>query len=411
MRYYVLTPLATQAPPLTAPPAQAARDLPATPVVPHDCVTLGSAPGEAPPSSKKPWTVLYYAAGDDVLGPSQVEVLKSLEQVGTTATVNVAAQLDLGREAGATRRLITQSDVTSSTLASPVLQDLGQVDMTRPKTLSDFIRWGITSFPAEHYMLVIGSLGGGWEGCVQDLGAHHLQSLPQLERGLRDAEYWTGQKMDVIGFDAADMGVAELAHEISSDARLMITSQLNMGTMTSDYASMVTPDLIRTLDGRLAAGQQVSPHDLAATVVEASKSQPDAIDELAATDLSQVPALDNALRELSQAVVASSMTDQALGQLRDSSQAMSYLGNQDLYDLCERIQASPQAEPALKAAAGHCQAVLSTMVIAEQHHGNHTGAHGLSIETLQGHERYQKLSFDLATGWMQAQQRFSPESR
>ena len=401
-----LSPRATSTAPTGAQPS---REATAAPAAPRDSVALGSATPDGQAPAKKPWTLLYYAAGDDLLGASQTEVLKSLEQVGSTPNLNIAAQLDLGPSGGATRRLITQGSAAAGTLASPVLEDLGQVDMTRPKTLSDFIRWGVQSFPAEHYMLVIGGLGGGWMGCIQDLGAHHFQNLPKLQQGLDAAQYWTHQKMDVIGFDAADMGVAELAHQISGDAGYKVTSQLDMGTMSSIYASMVTPELVRSLDDKLAAGHQITPQELASTVVEASKSQPDAIDELAATDLSKVPELDQALRELSTAVTASAMSDKELEQLRNASESMSYLGNQDLYDLCEQLKSAPKAEPALKAAAARCQEVLSAMVVAEQHHGHHTGAHGLSIETLQGYERYQKLSFDEATGWMQAQQRFSPE--
>ena len=64
--------------------------------------------------------------------------------------------------------------------------------MGDPTTLSTFITYGITNFPAEHYALIVSDHGAAWPGVGPDLSAgESVLDLPEiqqaLETGLADA--------------------------------------------------------------------------------------------------------------------------------------------------------------------------------------------------------------------------------
>ncbi len=73
--------------------------------------------------------------------------------------------LDLGDWVGAKVLHILPGDTAEE------LADLGPIDMGDPTTLSTFITYGITNFPAEHYALIISDHGAAWPGVGPDQGA------------------------------------------------------------------------------------------------------------------------------------------------------------------------------------------------------------------------------------------------
>ncbi|HSL27785.1 MAG TPA: hypothetical protein VK900_01195, partial [Anaerolineales bacterium] len=102
------------------------------------------------------WTVIVYSAADDeVLEESMWFDVNEMEVVGSTPQVNVVVQLD--RYAGAftgdgdwtdARRYLIQQDNDLSSITSPVVQSLGEVDTGDPQTLIDFVTWAIQNYPA-----------------------------------------------------------------------------------------------------------------------------------------------------------------------------------------------------------------------------------------------------------------------
>ena len=114
--------------------------------------------------AKAKWTVLNYCAADNNLYAYIYDDAASMEKIGSNNSVQLVTQLD-HRGAGANRFRVEQDRQSGpeadKRIDSPVLKSLGPVNMSDPKTLSDFITWGIKSFPAEHYMLVIADHGKG----------------------------------------------------------------------------------------------------------------------------------------------------------------------------------------------------------------------------------------------------------
>ncbi len=89
--------------------------------------------------------------------------------------------------------------------------------MTDPATLTDFIEWATTQYPAKHYAIILWSHGLGWKGSnkgmikdVTSAGDNYIMSLPNLAQAVQDS----GVKLDIIDFDACLMGMYEVAYEL-----------------------------------------------------------------------------------------------------------------------------------------------------------------------------------------------------
>lgn len=108
------------------------------------------------------------------------------------------------------------------------VEELGEVDMGDPQSLVDFIEWGVENYPAEHYMIVIGSHGGGWRGIGPDEGnnAESMLELPEIDAALAQARANLGiEKFDIVGFDACLMGVTDVAVMLEAHADYVLFSQ------------------------------------------------------------------------------------------------------------------------------------------------------------------------------------------
>jgi hypothetical protein len=107
------------------------------------------------------WTVMVYFAADNDLDEEAVANLKMMKKVGSTNEVNIVAQLD-SRGQGSTFRFLVQ-DERSSLDEDVVGEPLPEINTGDPRELTDFIKWGMKEYPAQHTMLVLWGHGRGWE--------------------------------------------------------------------------------------------------------------------------------------------------------------------------------------------------------------------------------------------------------
>ena len=384
--------------------AQAAQQAAAPSQEPSAAATAPSQEPALSPSAPKKWTVLVYAAADNNLYPFELQNMLDLEKVGSTADFNVVTQFD-GCE-GAARRLMEKCESPDGGIASPVVKSLGAVNMSSPKTLASFIQWGMKHYPAEHTMLIINDHGGGWEGCVQDRSHGGWMTLPDLHKGLDMAQAKTGKKLDVLGFDACLMGMAEVSHELKDNADFMVGSQETEGVAGWPYSNILTTDLLKHMDAALTSRLPLEPKDVAIAGVQRSSEHQQDLPTMSAFDLSHEPELTASIQSLAGAIKASKLSESKLNKIVLSTESYAMNGFRDLYDLCDNIQASKKAEPELKAAAKACQDAVGKFVVAEQHGKKHPHSHGVSVETQLGNSGYDELDFAKDTIWQDAMSKF-----
>lgn len=110
-----------------------------------------------------------------------------------------------------------------------LIEKIGEKNSAHPDTLSDFIRFGATSFPADEYVVIIASHGSNWSGVIEDRTSNAYMSLKNLRKALiRGSEYLPSKKIDLLIFDACRMSYLETLFMIGDQAHLILGSPFDV---------------------------------------------------------------------------------------------------------------------------------------------------------------------------------------
>ncbi|MGZ7133176.1 MAG: clostripain-related cysteine peptidase [Halobacteriota archaeon] len=240
------------------------------------------------------WTMLIYMAGDNNLESAGLDDLKEMRKVGSDENVTVLVQLDT-EENKTTRYRVLKGKLET-------LQEMPGVDCGDPAVLTDFLKWGIANYPADHYLVNIWNHGGGWENLPEDFDyermraaepekgaklmrvkksifrktAQNIGARPpdaraiaidggsqdyldnqELRKAFEDAMP-EGKKFDVFACDACLMNNFEIAYEMRKTADFMVGSE-----ETEPGAGWPYDAILR----RLTANPATSPEELAKLIV------------------------------------------------------------------------------------------------------------------------------------------------
>ena len=127
-----------------------------------------SPPPVPPPAAKAKWTVMVYMSGDNNLESYIVKDLElELAALGSTPNVQVTALADRGpgydksRGDWQTTKLYHPTQGMVADAASAVA-DWGERNMGSAQTLTEFVTWSKTNYPADRYALYFWGHGWGW---------------------------------------------------------------------------------------------------------------------------------------------------------------------------------------------------------------------------------------------------------
>lgn len=255
-------------------------------------------------SSRPAWTILYYAGTDNGRASFVWEDLNEMESAGLTDQVRVVAQVDWseGNPTGFvdTFRYLIAPDSDSDRLASEAVIALGETNMGDPATLANFLVWGMTTYPANRYALILSDFGGGWQGCCFDEitggdTANDRLSLSDIDQALA-ATYTEmgGVRFEVIGFGAGLMSQIDVLQAIQPYGAYAVASAGLMPGSSWDFQAVVAQLNANPLvDGRQFAGDLVTSY-----VNYQRQLAGDEYVGMAAVDLSRVPALSAAVDAL-----------------------------------------------------------------------------------------------------------------
>ncbi|NTU78821.1 MAG: hypothetical protein HGA45_05365 [Chloroflexales bacterium] len=259
------------------------------------------------------WTVLVYMASDNNLEAAALNDLREIAHVGSSAQLTIVAQVDriaapnlwddttAGDWAG-TRRFLVQPGIEPD--AAMAAQDLGELNTGDPATLADFITWGVRTYPARRYALVLWSHGAAWQGLASDetSGGDSL-SLPELGSALATARAQTGgTPLDLIGFDACLMAQLDVFQTIAPYARVAVASAELEPAQGWAWDAWL---------GALAANPGQDAAAIAGVIVDSYISSYQGSDDvtLVALDLAQVDQISAGLDRLAGALLAGQSAD------------------------------------------------------------------------------------------------------
>lgn len=181
---------------------------------------------------RKKWTLLLYIAADNDLSQEGLKDIDELCEAGSSDDLYVAVEIDTQGFHGSLRYEITEPD-WSGVGHRKVIERLPEQNSGDPRTLSNFLIWGLGRYPADAYMVVIWGHGNGFRNVRKDVLPDDLSGssldIPEIEKAFKDAYRILNKsndfRIDILGFDACLMGMLEIANEFSSISNYIVGSQ------------------------------------------------------------------------------------------------------------------------------------------------------------------------------------------
>lgn len=161
----------------------------------------------------KKWTTLYYLDAD--YDCNNFDPLHSifLDEINSTANVNVIVIQDREEESA----FLYYIDENHTPI---VLDELGEINMGDPATLSYFINYGKENYPANHYLLYVYDHGGGWKGACMDTTDGGLITMDGFQTALTQSG-----GVDIIVFFACLMASLETVYELRDCVDVVVGSE------------------------------------------------------------------------------------------------------------------------------------------------------------------------------------------
>jgi hypothetical protein len=319
------------------------------------------------------WTFMVYLDGDNNLEGFGIDDFLEMSAVGSDANVNIIVQFDRidGYDSSygdwtSCKRFKVTSGMTPS--ASSAVEDIGEANMGDPATLTDFINWGTTNYPANHYAVILWDHGSGWreqqEALMKALEmAKTGQEREEIRRALMEIRRPTYKAVcfddtnadrlymkevqsafnaatldtDLIGFDACLMGMVEVAYEIKdTGASVMVGSEETEPGDGWPYDTILTD---------LTSNSSWTPTQLGTAIVDRYYESYGNSETQAAIDLGHMDTLGSTVSDFANTMMNFWDTNQ----------------------------------PAVQAAAQSVMDEVDTAVIHEHHGSSWPGSHGLAI--------------------------------
>lgn len=374
--------------------------------------TPATSSGSSAPAQKR-WTFLFYINGNNFLSKQAPAQLRMLELVGgSDDNVNIVAQVARKKgsidgltgdwsgvrryEVPETGKELDQKSMTAEIarelippytrgIESTLKDDLVDADMGNPQTLSDFVKWGVQNYPAEHYCLVMLGPSQGMRGVMHDETTDHTISTAQLKKALDDAGKATGKQLDVLAFDASNATQVEMLYDLKDSVKYVVGSEgLVAGT------GMATPSVMFELK-KSNTDKTRTPEEVAQTfamVAAMGISQGGFTPTVSAIDTSKVGAVRDALNDLGDALVKSGVDTKHLRDIVDNTQEVAmpgvtqaYAGVKDPYHFAQLVSRDKDINDAsVKAAAKRVMDTVDDALVGEAHRGGtYRNAHGISV--------------------------------
>lgn len=319
------------------------------------------------------WTYMVYIAADTDISAAAKFDINEMETVGSGSDVNIVVQVDFSPDdsPGDTSRGKIVQDGNQGIISSDLV-GIGKKDMTDPQTLTEFIVWAATNYPAQHYALVLWSHGAGWKstdyspaitkGMIKDDtdAPGEIMSLQDLAGAVRSSAV----DLDLINFDTCLMGMYEVAYEFNGLAE----------TITfSEERYPVYGDAYDTILQELTLNPDMSAYDLARTITSTCRQYYAALGVTmtkSAIDMSHIDQLHTRLNLLAQFMNANMEAERSnIQSARDESVSYDFPEQHDLGDFLEKLYENTENID-MEAAIQQVQETLSALIISNEVYSN-----------------------------------------
>ena len=357
---------------------------------------------------KKKWLVILYSAGDNNLASFLHGDINELESVGSDENTHILTIADQGNQWNAAFKgakvFYLKKDPDMSKINSPLLNNLGQVNMADPKFMASAISEIIKRFPADHVAIIIGDHGAGWDGAIEDDTHHKFMSLPEIREALQEIYKRTGKRIDVLAFDACLMAMAEVGYELKDAVKYLVASEETEGGSGYSYNiifSKAIKDAINKLQQAALFKVNVDPEEFAKIIVESAKEYSNDIQTISATDLDKVNTLASKIDEFAKLILSKPNIDKIKEKIT-KTQNFTIGSYRDLYHFAKLIYEDNSISKDLRDKAKEVMDAINNYLVNEFSNENYKNAYGVSIELPsygKTSSKYKETQFAKDTSW------------
>jgi photosystem II stability/assembly factor-like uncharacterized protein len=167
----------------------------------------GAGPVAIPRGGSETWTVALYANADNDLEYTWPRfTLPALKRIPVSPQLNVVALLDKESKTGSFLYRISGREVTTAKHFT------AERDFGDGATFQWFLEQVHQRFPSDHLVVVGWDHGYGWRYFSHDFNSDDKITMPELRAALAGA----GVPVDILAFDACNMGDVEVAWDVAS---------------------------------------------------------------------------------------------------------------------------------------------------------------------------------------------------
>lgn len=198
---------------------------------------------EVPMGEEGTWTIFVYLCGSDLESQNGMGTDDINEMLSASRSDNVRFVVETGgaekwynddvSENGLQRFVIQNEQLTH-------VEEKEAANMGDTAVVTDFLRWGVKNYPAEHMGVIFWNHGGGsiTGVCFDENNNSDSLSLLEIDSALYSIYDEMTDRFEFIGFDACLMGTVETANVLASYARYMIGSEETEPGSGWDYTAI-----------------------------------------------------------------------------------------------------------------------------------------------------------------------------
>jgi hypothetical protein len=358
---------------------------------------------------EKEWNFLVFLNGVNNLDRFGKMNINQMEEIGSTDKMNILVQWGSYSNSN-TSRLLIQKDSDKTKVTSPIVQNLGNVDMGDYKELVRFVDWAHQNYPAKKYFIAVWNHGSGWnfvdsttirpsDISYDDRTGNHM-TTEQLGLAMKESAKIIGHKVDIYASDACLMGMVEVGSEMAESVQYFLGSQNYEPGEGWPYAnflskwdaqidSMTAKDVVT-----LHAKEYLAAYSKGG-VYRASEVT------MSAYDLGQTANYESAIRGVSNYLKNLSSAD--LSKAQSSLSATKQFGDSEFFDVIDYVNQLEKSGLRSSSFQNLRQAQQSYVVANEQNQDNKTTGVSIWVSKGSGYSkdgnRYANLRFNQTAQW------------
>jgi hypothetical protein len=191
------------------------------------------------------WTIMVYMADDATPILSWQDDINEMEAAQQMVGTNIIALVDEYGDSNTTLLRVQQDPngldpVIVSTRVSDsgiVIPPSGEVNMASPDTLSAFINFSVSAYPAQRYVLILWGHGLNWNGLCPD--GMDIMSLPELRSALASSTPSLGRPLDMVIIDSCAEASFEMLNQIREYTSIFVGSEKDVPFQGLPYTQVL----------------------------------------------------------------------------------------------------------------------------------------------------------------------------